>query len=103
MSLSRDDVSAIAAYCRIALTDAELDEMCAYMNDAVELLEPIRSFDLEGVEPTFHPIGGLVNVTGEDVADDARELSVDEALGNAHATHGRSFRVPSILGEEDDL
>ena len=36
--------------------------MTAYMNDAIDLLEPIRQYDLEGVEPTFHPIGDLSNV-----------------------------------------
>ena len=52
MALSREDVAGIADYARIALTDAELDEMTAYMNDAVALLEPIRQYDLDGVEPT---------------------------------------------------
>ena len=55
MALSREDVAGIADYARIALTDAELDEMTAYMNDAVALLEPICQYDLDGVEPTFHP------------------------------------------------
>lgn len=100
MALSREDVRGIAEYCRIALTEDELDEMTSYMNDAVALLEPIRGYDLAGVEPTFHPIGDLANVMGEDVVDDSvRALPIDEALENAASTHGRSFRVPSILGE----
>lgn len=101
MALSREDVAGIADYARIALTDAELDEMTAYMNEAVELLEPIRQYDLEGVEPTFHPIGDLSNVMSDDVVDDSvRALSVDVALSNAGASRGRSFRVPSILGDQ---
>lgn len=101
MALSRDDVAGIAEYCRIALTDAELDEMTRYMNDAVEILEPIREYDLEGVKPTFHPIGDLSNVMGEDIVDSSvRALDIDTALENAGSTHERYFRVPSILGEE---
>ena len=100
MPLSREDVGSIADYARIALTDAELDEMTAYMNEAVALLEPIRQYDLEGVEPTFHPIGDLSNVMSQDVPDDeVRHLPVDVALSNAGASRERSFRVPSILGE----
>ena len=60
MALSRDDVAGIADYARIALTGEELDEMTTYMNEAVELLEPIRQYDLEGIEPTFHPIGDQI-------------------------------------------
>ena len=101
MALSSEDVAGIADYARIALTDAELDEMTAYMNDAVALLEPIRQYDLDGVEPTFHPIGDLSNVMGADVADDPRALPIDVALSNAGASRDRYFRVPSILGAEE--
>ena len=100
MALSREDVAGIADYARIALTDAELDEMTAYMNDAVALLEPIRQYDLDGVEPTFHPIGDLSNVMGADIADDPRALPIDVALSNAGASRDRYFRVPSFLGTE---
>ena len=101
MSLSREDVAAIADYARIALTDEELDEMTAYMIEPVDILQPIREYDLEGVEPTFHPIGDLSNVMGEDVVDDSvRALDIQTALDNAGSKHDRYFRVPSILGEE---
>ena len=96
MALSREDVAGIADYARIALTDAELDEMTAYMNDAVALLEPIRQYDLDGVEPTFHPIGDLSNVMGADVV--ATGLSIEDALLDAPSARDRYFRVPSILG-----
>lgn len=101
MPLTREEVAGIADYARIALTDAELDEMTTYMNEAVELLEPIRQYDLEGVEPTFHPIGGLSNVMSDDVPDaSVRALPIDVALENAGASRERSFRVPSILGDQ---
>ena len=101
MALSADETRAIAEYARIALTDAELEEMRAYLNDAIELLEPIRSFDLEGVEPTFHPIGDLANVMKADDASLAQEraLDVDVALSAAVSHEGRAFTVPAILGD----
>ena len=103
MPLSKEDVRGIADYARIALTDAELEEMTAYMNDAVAMLEPIRQLDTEGVEPTYHPIGDLSNVMSDDVVDDSvRALPLDVALQNASSSEGRFFRVPSILGDEGD-
>ena len=101
MALSKEDVAGIAEYARIALTDEELDEMIAYMNDAVDLLEPIRTFNLDQVDPTFHPIGDLSNVMGGDEPNaSGRALDIDTALSNAGATSDRYFRVPSILGDE---
>ena len=103
MALTREDVAGIADYARIALTEDELTEMTAYMNEAVALLQPIREYDLEGVEPTFHPIGDLSNVMGADVVDDSvRALPIDEALKNAPSAHDRYFRVPSILGDSEE-
>ena len=102
MPLSKEDVAGIADYACIALSEEELDEMTSYMNEAVALLEPICEYDLDGVEPTFHPIGGLSNVMGDDVVDDSmRALPIDSALLNAASTQGRYFRVPSILGDEE--
>lgn len=99
MALSKEDVRGIADYARIALEGAELDEMCAYMNDAVGLLEPVLAYDLPDVAPTFHPIGDLANVMRGDEPDGERALSIGAALGNAASSRERSFRVPSILGE----
>ncbi len=101
MPLSTQDVAGIADYARIALDEQELAEMTTYMNDAVQMLEPICQYNLEGVEPTYHPIGELSNVMGADVPDtDVRALPVDVALQNAGAKVGRAFRVPSILGDQ---
>ena len=101
MALTRDDVRGIADYARIALNEDELDEMTTYMNEAIDLLQPIREYDLAGVEPTFHPIGDLSNVMAEDIVNaHGRSLGLEEALANAGSSKDRSFRVPSILGEE---
>ena len=98
MTLSQKDVRGIADYARIALTDEELVEMTDYMNDAVtNVLDTIRSYDLEGVEPVFPPIGDLSNVMRDDVP--AQGLPLEVALENAGQTEGRFFRGPSILGD----
>lgn len=99
MALNEKDVRGIAEYAKIALTDDELTEMTAYMNNAVSILEPILQYDLPDVEPTFHPIGSLSNVMGDDELEPARDLPLDVALENAGSARDRYFRVPSILGE----
>lgn len=102
MALNTDDVRGIAEYARIALTDGELAEMTSYLNDAVQMLEPVLQYDRPDVDPTFHPIGDLANVMRDDAVDTDRALPLDEALGNAGSSRERCFRVPSILGEGGD-
>jgi len=98
MDLNQNDVGALADYSRLALTEVELAEMTRYLNETVAgVLAPIRSYDLAGVEPVFHPIGGLANVVREDVPE--RGLAIESALENAGASEGRCFCVPAIMGD----
>ena len=97
MALTKDDVAGIAEYARIALTEAELSDMTTYLNDAIDLLEPILGYDPDDVEPTFHPIGELANVARDDVP--VAGLTLGEALANAASWRERSFLVPQILAD----
>ena len=99
--LTERDVRDIATYARIGLTDDELVQMTTDLNSIIDTLKPITEFDLDGVTPTFHPIGSLSNVMRDDAVDADRAFTIDEALGNAGSSRDRSFRVPSILGEEE--
>ena len=94
MALSEKDVRGIAEYAKIALTDDELTQMTSYLNDAVQMLEPVLQYDLPDVAPTFHPIG-----MGDDLREPERDLPLDVALDYAGSARDRYFRVPPILGE----
>ena len=94
--VTEHDVRDIAEYTRIGLTDEEVSQMMVDLNAIIDSLAPITEYDLEGVEPTFHPIGDLSNVMGADVV--APGLSIEDALLDAPSARDRYFRVPSILG-----
>ena len=95
--LTERDVRDIATYARIGLTDDELVQMTTDLNSIIDTLKPITEFDLDGVTPTFHPIGSLSNVMRDDAVRPGLPLEV--ALENAGQTEGRYFRVPAILGD----
>lgn len=97
--LTEREVRGIAEYARIGLSGEELSEMTVDLNNIIETLQSIKQLDLEGVEPTFHPIGSLSNVMGDDELEPERDLPLDVALENAGSARDRYFRVPSILGE----
>ncbi|HIY83163.1 Asp-tRNA(Asn)/Glu-tRNA(Gln) amidotransferase subunit GatC [Rubneribacter sp.] len=98
--LTERDVRGIAEYTRIGLTDDEVAQMTADLNAIVDSLKPITEYDLEGVEPTFHPIGSLSNVMREDA--ERPGFSQEEALENAPRQQDGSFLIPSILGDGGD-
>ena len=91
--VTEHDVRDIAEYTRIGLTDEEVSQMTVDLN-------PITEYDLEGVEPTFHPIGSLSNVMRDDV--EAPSFTQEEALENAPKQQDGCFLIPSILGEGGD-
>lgn len=98
--LTEKDVRGIATYARIGLTDEEVTEMTVDLNNIIESLKPITKYDLEGVEPTFHPIGNLSNVMREDV--EGESFTQEVALENAPKQQDGSFLIPSILGGGDE-
>ncbi|WP_080798649.1 Asp-tRNA(Asn)/Glu-tRNA(Gln) amidotransferase subunit GatC [Arabiibacter massiliensis] len=98
--LTEHDVRGIAEYTRIGLMDDEVVRMAADLNAIIDSLAPITEYDLDGVEPTFHPIGGLSNVMREDAEEPG--FSQDAALENAPRQQDGCFLIPSILGEGGD-
>ncbi len=98
MTLSEKDIRDIAVYVRIGLTDEEVTQMTSDLNEIIGTLEPITHMDLEGVEPTFHPIGGLSNVMRED--EIGTPFPREVALENGDTVQDGCFEIPSILGGE---
>ncbi|MDR0888681.1 MAG: Asp-tRNA(Asn)/Glu-tRNA(Gln) amidotransferase subunit GatC [Coriobacteriales bacterium] len=97
--LTERDVRGIATYTRIALTDDEVADMTVDLNNIIETLQPIREYDLTGVEPTFHPIAGLSNVMRDDVPKEGLPHAI--ALAGAPDIEDGQFKIPPILSGGD--
>jgi len=91
MAISRDEVLHVARLARLALTDEEIERLGAQLNAILEAVGKVAELDLEGVEPTAHPLE-VVNVWAEDEPRPC--LSVEEALANAPDREEGFFRVP---------
>lgn len=100
-SITFDEVREMAEYARIGMTNDEISQATRDLNSIIASLERITEYDLEGVEPTFHPIGGLSNIMREDAP--SPEFPQAVALANAPSQKDGFFLIPSILGEESDL
>ena len=94
--ISRADVEHVAKLARLALTDAEIEDLTAELGSILGHAADIEALALDDVPPTAHPLP-LENVLR---ADDVRPtLDRDEVLAQAPAAEEGRFRVPRILGE----
>jgi aspartyl-tRNA(Asn)/glutamyl-tRNA(Gln) amidotransferase subunit C len=93
VAISRDEVLHVARLARLALTDEEVERLGAQLNAILEAVGKVSELDLEGVEPTAHPLD-LLNVWAED--EPSPSLSVDEALENAPDREQGFFRVRQV-------
>ncbi len=91
MAISRDEVLHVARLARLALTDEEVERLGRQLNAILEAVGKVAELDLEGVEPTSHPLE-LANVWAED--EPRPSLPADEALANAPDREAGFFRVP---------
>jgi len=94
--LSHTDVEHVANLARLALSAEEVEQLTDQLAVILDHAEDVAALDLDGVEPTAHPLP-LVNVLRP---DDVRPcLDRDEVLAQAPAVEDGRFRVPRILGE----
>ena len=91
MAISNEEVLHVARLARLALTDEEVERLGAQLNAILEAVGKVSELDLEGVEPTAHPLD-LVNVWAEDEPHES--LSVEDALANAPEREQGFFKVP---------
>jgi aspartyl-tRNA(Asn)/glutamyl-tRNA(Gln) amidotransferase subunit C len=91
MAIDRKQLLHVARLARLALTEEEVARLGAQLNAILEAVGKVAELDLEGVEPTAHPLE-LLNVWAED--EPRPSLPVEEALANAPDREAGFFRVP---------
>ena len=92
MAITREQVLHVAALAQLGLTEEEVARFEGQLSAILESVGKIAELDLEGVEPTSHPLD-IVNVFGEDVP--APSLAIEDALANAPDPGDGSFGVPA--------
>ncbi len=95
-ALSRDDVVHVAKLALLDLTDDEIDRCTLQLGSVIENASDMNNLDLDGVEPTHHPLG-LTNVSRPDEVRPS--LDRDEVLAQAPEVEDGRFKVPPALGE----
>jgi aspartyl-tRNA(Asn)/glutamyl-tRNA(Gln) amidotransferase subunit C len=97
--LSKDDVRHVAKLARLALTEDQLDTLRPQLESILHYVAQIGQADVAGVEPMAHALP-LANVLRDDVVEPS--LTIEQVLQNAPETDGRFFKVPKVIGGDED-
>ena len=92
--ISRDDVLHVALLSRLDLSEAEVERFTGELNTILGHIEQLEGLDVEGVEPTSHPLA-LENVMRGD--ESRPSLSREQVLSNAPDRDDEGFRVPPVI------
>jgi aspartyl-tRNA(Asn)/glutamyl-tRNA(Gln) amidotransferase subunit C len=93
MTISREDVLHVAELARLEIPEDQIENVREELGAILEAVGKVSELDLEGVEPTSHPLD-LVNVWDED--EPRPSLPREDALANAPDPADGAFRVPAV-------
>ena len=97
MSITRDEVAHLARLSRLALGEAELDQLAAQLDVIISAVARVQEVAAADIPATSHALP-LTNVFRPDEVRPC--LTAEQALGGAPAAEEDRFRVPRILEEE---
>lgn len=95
-SFTPSDVKKIASLATIPVKPQEEEKLAKGFTETMNVVDELSSVDVKNVEPT-HQVTGLENEFREDVVDEKRMFTQEEALANAKATHNGFFVVPQVI------
>lgn len=89
----------MARLARLEMDETQAHRFAAQLESILEYVAKIGQVDTAAVEPMAHALP-LSNVLREDVAQPG--LPLEQVLMNAAETDGPFFKVPKIIGGEED-
>ncbi|THT99365.1 Asp-tRNA(Asn)/Glu-tRNA(Gln) amidotransferase subunit GatC [Lampropedia puyangensis] len=98
MSLSLEEIQRIANLSKLSFDEPQSIAMQGKINSFFKLVEQMDSVDTEGVEPLFHPVSVVQDITlrlQDDVADTGNHREGN--MQNAPAAQGGYFLVPKVI------
>jgi aspartyl-tRNA(Asn)/glutamyl-tRNA(Gln) amidotransferase subunit C len=98
-ALTPENVRKVAKLARLALDEGQLRELTPQLESILDYVAQIGRANVSGVEPMAHALP-LANVLREDVVEPS--LPIEEVLRNAPEADGRFFKVPKVIGGDED-
>jgi len=97
--ITLEDVRHVAKLARLALSESQMQTLTPQLASILGYVAKVSEADTTGVEPMAHALP-LHNVLRDDVVEPS--LPLDKVLQNAPETDGPFFKVPKVIGGDDD-
>jgi aspartyl-tRNA(Asn)/glutamyl-tRNA(Gln) amidotransferase subunit C len=97
--ITLEQVRQVAQLARLEIPAERLAKLTGQLESILEYVAKIGQVDMTGVEPIAHALP-LHNVLREDVVEPS--LSLEKVLQNAPDTDGPFFKVPKVIGGDED-
>jgi len=98
-AISPEQVRHVAKLARLALDEPQLDRFATQLESILEYVGQIGEVDVAGASPMAHALP-VDNVLRDDEVGPS--LPLERVLQNAPETDGPFFRVPKVIGAEED-
>ena len=96
--ITMEQVERVAHLSRLTLTEVEKTTFTAQLNRILEAADKLRTLNTDGVEPMSHAFP-LRNIFRQDAVKPSMDRQL--VLSNAPDPVDGTFRVPSIMGEDE--
>ena len=97
--ITPEKVRHVAKLARLALDETQIARLTGQLESILEYVAKIQQVDTGGVEPMAHALS-MHNIFREDLIEPS--LPLDKVLQNAPDSDGPFFKVPKVLGAEED-
>ncbi len=94
-----DQAKHVAKLARLWLDEPRLQRLAGQLEPILHYVNKIAAVDVTGVEPMAHALP-IHNVFRDDVVQPS--LPLEKVLANAPETDGPFFKVPKVLGADED-
>ena len=94
MALERCDVEKIAHLARLGLTESEIPQTTATLNNILGLIDAMQAVDTTGIEPLAHPLEATQRLRADTVTEQNQR---DAYQAVAPAVENGLFLVPKVI------
>lgn len=94
MSLSRDDVQAIAHLARVSIREEDIPDYTRDLSSILDFVAKMNAVDTTGVTPMAHPLNAVQRLRPDEVSEPDRRDYIQE---NAPLVDAGLFLVPKVI------
>jgi len=98
--VNKKQVKHISELAQIPVSDEESSRLAEAFSETLDVVDQLKTANVDGV-PTTHQVTGFKNVLREDIVDESRSFTQEEALANAQEQQDGYFVVPQVLQNKD--